>query len=138
MDGVVTWIKGAVAAIGGLMAYIWGPWDTLVSVLVAFVALDYVMGVINATIKGTLSSQIGFKGLAKKVAIFFMIAVASLLDKVVPVNGAIRAAVCMFYIANEGISVLENAGSIGLPLPNVLKKALAQLKTSLKYQYRRT
>lgn len=105
-----------------------GPWDTLIAVLLAFVALDYLMGVINAICKQTLSSAVGFKGLAKKVAIFVMVGLAALLDRVAPMNGAIRAAVCLFYIANEGISILENAGAIGLPLPDKLKETLAQLK----------
>lgn len=123
---MITCKKTAIAAIGGLLVWMFGPWDTLVSVLLAFVVLDYITGLINAGIKHDLKSSVGFIGLAKKVMIFLLVALAALLDRVVPTNGAIRAAVCLFYIANEGISILENAGAIGLPLPDKLKETLAR------------
>ncbi len=126
-----TIIKSIFAAFGAAAAYLWGPWDALILVLIAFVVTDYVTGVMKAAARGTLDSSIGFKGLFKKVMIFVLVAVGSLLDKVIPAaQNAIRAAVCMFYIANEGLSILENAGSLGLPLPAVLKKWLAKLKES--------
>ena len=127
MEGGI--FKTIFAAIGAAIAYVWGPWDALILVLIAFVVTDYITGVIKAASQGQLSSAVGFKGLAKKVMIFVLVAVGSLLDKVIPAaNNAIRAAVCMFYIANEGLSILENAGALGLPLPNILKKWLAKLK----------
>ncbi|HMM32895.1 MAG TPA: phage holin family protein [Clostridia bacterium] len=117
------------AALGSAAAYLWGPWDALIIVLLAFVVTDYVTGVLGAATQGKLDSAVGFKGIMKKVMIFVLVAVGSLLDKIIPAaNNAIRAAVCMFYIANEGLSILENAGVLGLPLPAVLKKWLAQLK----------
>ena len=123
------WIKGILAAIGGIVSYLWGPWDALIMVLIAFVVTDYITGFLGAAARGALSSAVGFKGLAKKVMIFALVAVGSLLDKVIPAaNSAIRAAVCIFYIANEGLSILENAGALGLPLPQVLKKWLVKLK----------
>lgn len=128
MEHIGTWLKSAIAAIGGVLVWVWGPWDTLIAVLIAFIALDYLMGVFNAVVQKSLSSSVGFKGLAKKVAIFVMVGLAALLDRVAPTNGAIRAAVCLFYIANEGISILENAGALGLPLPAKLKDMLVQLK----------
>ena len=128
MEHIVTVLKSAIAAIGGVLVWMFGPWDTLIAVLLAFIVLDYLMGVFNAAVQKTLSSSVGFKGLAKKVAIFAMVGLAALLDRVAPMNGAIRAAVCLFYIANEGISILENAGALGLPLPAKLKDMLVQLK----------
>jgi len=124
-----TVIRSAAGALGAAAAYIWGPWDAVIAALLAVVALDYVTGVCCAAILKELNSAVGFKGLAKKVFIFVLVGLSALLDRLVPAtNGAIRTAVCMFYIANEGISILENAGRMGLPLPQPLKDALARLK----------
>ena len=113
----------------GVLSYIFGPWDAMIMVLIAVVALDYITGVAYAAVSKTLSSVIGFKGLLKKVFIFVLVALSTMLDKLVPAtNGAVRSAVCMFYIANEGLSILENAGRIGLPMPEALKGALVKLK----------
>lgn len=129
MQNASEWIKVVLAAIGGGLAWFFGPWDVLISVLVGFIAVDYLLGVINAGMKKELSSEIGFKGLLRKVVIFLLVDVGALLDKVMPGgNGAIRAAVCTFYIANEGLSILENAGALGLPLPPKLKGILKQLE----------
>ncbi|MEA5059805.1 MAG: holin [Clostridia bacterium] len=121
--------KSVVAVIGGIAAYLWGAWDALIQVLVAVVVIDYVTGVIKAAVKGELSSGVGFKGLAKKVAIFLIVALGVLVDTAIPAtNGAVRSAVIMFYVANEGLSILENIGQLGVPLPVVLKGWLAKLK----------
>ncbi|MBS7334877.1 MAG: phage holin family protein [Eubacteriales bacterium] len=123
------WIKGAIAALGGAAAYLWGPWDALINALIALVALDYVTGVICAAANKRLSSEIGFKGLIKKAVIFALVAVAGVADKVIPAtNQAIRAAVILFYIANEAISILENAAELGLPVPEKLKAVLIKTK----------
>ena len=122
------WLKGAIVTVGGILAWIFGPWDTLVAVLLAFVVIDYLTGVLKGGALKETSSKVGAKGIAKKVFIFAMVGIAAMLDRVVPMNGAIRAAVCMFYIANEGISILENAGALGLPLPAKLKDVLVQLR----------
>lgn len=123
------WVKGILAAIGGIAAYLWGPWDALIIALVACVVIDYITGVANAWCKHELSSAVGARGLLKKIFIFVLVALATIIDRVIPAtNQAIRAAVMIFYIANEGLSILENAGELGLPLPTVLKKALAALK----------
>ena len=119
-------ITGVLAGVSGVLSYIFGPWDAMIMVLIAVVALDYITGVAYAAISRTLSSAIGFKGLLKKVFIFVLVALSTMLDKLVPAtNGAVRSAVCMFYIANEGLSILENAGRIGLPMPEALKGAHA-------------
>ncbi len=128
-EKAVMWIKGAIAALGGAAAYLWGPWDALINALIALVALDYVTGVICAAANKRLSSEIGFKGLIKKAVIFALVAVAGVADKVIPAtNQAIRAAVILFYIANEAISILENAAELGLPVPEKLKAILIKTK----------
>ena len=127
---MVSWIKALAATVGGIIAYLWGPWDALIIALIVCVAVGYITGLIKGWCKKELSSEIGFKGLAKKVIIFGLVALASMIDKVIPAaNQAIRAAVIMFYIANEGLSILENAGELGLPLPVKLKNALKSMKT---------
>ena len=128
-EKAVMWIKGAIAALGGAAAYLWGPWDALINALIALVALDYVTGVKCAAANKRLSSEIGFKGLIKKAVIFALVAVAGVADKVIPAtNQAIRAAVILFYIANEAISILENAAELGLPVPEKLKAVLIKTK----------
>ncbi|MEG1811582.1 MAG: phage holin family protein [Clostridia bacterium] len=130
MDKVLDWLRYIAAAAGGIAAYLWGAWDALIIVLVCVVVLDYITGVCNAGLKHELSSMIGFKGIMKKVFIFALVALGTLADRVIPItNGALRSAVILFYIANEGLSILENAGELGLPLPGALKKALEKLKT---------
>lgn len=127
--GILSWLKGAAAVLGGIAVYLWGAWDALIAVLICCVVIDYITGVIKGWYKKELSSKVGFIGLLKKVFIFALVALATQIDKIVPsANGAIRAAVMIFYIANEGLSILENAGALGLPLPNILKKALIKLK----------
>lgn len=133
MENVVNWIKGAFAAIGAAGAFIWGAWDPIIIVLVAMVSIDYVTGVISAGIRHELTSEAGFKGLLKKVVIFMIVAVGALIDRIIPAtNEAVRTAVCMYYIANEGLSILENASEMGLPLPNVLKKMLGQIGSEVE------
>ena len=119
-DKIAMWIKSAAAAIGGAAAYLWGPWDALITALIALVAIDYVTGVICAAVNGKLNSSVGFKGLMKKALIFALVAVAGIADRV------IRAAVILFYTANEAISIMENAAELGLPVPKRLKGMLTK------------
>lgn len=124
-----TWIKTAIATLGGFAAYLWGAWDALIIALVVCAALDYITGVLKALCKKELSSEIGFKGLAKKVFMFAIVALANIIDCVIPAtNGAIRSAVMLFYIANEALSIMENAGEIGIPIPKILQSAITSLK----------
>lgn len=126
-DKIAMWIKSAAAAIGGAAAYLWGPWDALITALIALVAIDYVTGVICAAVNGKLNSSVGFKGLMKKALIFALVAVAGIADRVIPAaNQAIRAAVILFYTANEAISIMENAAELGLPVPKRLKGMLTK------------
>ena len=123
-----SWIKATLAAVGGVFAYVYGPLDTLLIILLYFVSIDYITGVMGAAVCKELNSAVGFKGLAKKIMVFALVAVAALLDRCFPdIHGALRAAVCLFYIANEGISILENAAKMGLPIPKALAAALKKL-----------
>lgn len=117
-----------VAVIATFFTYLFGGWDIALIVLVAFMVLDYVTGVIWAYIQKTLNSEIGFKGLIKKCMILVVLVVAVLLDRMINSGTAVfRTLVCYFYIANEGISLLENISNLGLPIPDKLKIALEQL-----------
>ena len=127
MDKILQTISGAICAVCG---FLWGELDGLLYALVAFMSIDYVTGLVVAWIRKELSSEIGFKGIAKKVFILSLVAVGHILDVHVLGGGAVcRSAVIGFYIANEGISILENAGNIGLPLPKKIIDVLQQLKS---------
>lgn len=127
MDKILQTISGTICAVCG---FLWGELDGLLYALIAFMTIDYVTGLVVAWIRKELSSEIGFKGIAKKVFILSLVAVGHILDVHVLGGGAVcRSAVIGFYIANEGISILENAGNIGLPLPKKLIEVLQQLKS---------
>ncbi len=135
MDKILDGIKLAIAGAGGIFAYLFGPWDALIIALVIFVVADYITGIAKAAVHGKLSSAVGFKGLLKKVMIFVLVMVGTVVDMAIPAaNHAIRSAVIMFYIANEGLSILENAGQLGLPLPKALKNALEKIKEHTEEQ----
>ncbi len=126
MDKLLQSITAAVCAVCG---FLFGRLDGLLYALVAFMILDYVTGIIAAWVRRELSSAVGFTGIAKKVFILALVAVGHILDAHVLGGGSVcRSAVIGFYLANEGISILENAGNIGLPLPKKLIDVLKQLK----------
>ena len=109
--------------------YLFGGWDVALGVLISFMAIDYLTGVVNAVADKKLSSQIGFKGLAKKLFVVLMLVVAVMLDRLI--NGGqwiFRTLVAYFYIANEGISILENIARLGVPIPQKVLDVLAQIK----------
>lgn len=120
--------KVGVTGIGGFLGWIWGGWDALIKVLVAFVVFDYATGMLASHIKGTLSSKIGFVGIAKKVTIFFIVAVSNLLDEALGSGNTLRNATIFFYLGNELLSFVENVGKMGVPLPPQLTNAVAVLK----------
>lgn len=131
MKDILNFIKATFTAIGGYLGYVLGGHDSFLYALIAFVVIDYFTGVMLAIINRKLSSAIGFKGIFKKVMIFFMVAIGHTIDAYLIKNGgAIRTAVIFFYISNEGISILENSANIGIPIPDKLKKILLQLKDS--------
>lgn len=126
MEKIIQYLSAAVA---GVCGFLWGELDGLLYALIAFMAIDYISGVIVAVVQKELSSEVGFKGIAKKVLIMALVAVGHILDIYVLGGGAVcRSAVIGFYLANEGISILENAGELGLPLPKKLVAVLKQLK----------
>ena len=121
-------IQLAFTALGGWLGYFLGGADGMLIALIVFVALDYVTGVMCAVVDKKLSSAVGFKGIFKKVLIFALVGVGHILDThVIGSGGAMRTAVICFYLSNEGLSLLENATHIGLPIPEKLKEILAQL-----------
>ena len=118
------------ATLGGALGWFLGGWDGFMYALLMFVALDYLTGVMAAFIEKKVSSEIGAKGICKKVLIFMLVGVGHIVDQYVIGEGEVfRTAVIFFYISNEGISIIENADRIGLPVPQKLKDGLAQLKS---------
>ena len=128
IDLVWTKIQIAMTALGGWLGYFLGGLDGLMIALIVLMTLDYVSGVMCAVIDRKLSSAIGFKGICKKVFVLMLVGVANVVDvHVVGTGSALRGAVICFYLANEGLSLLENAAYVGLPVPEKLKDILAQL-----------
>lgn len=116
------------AAIGGWLGWFLGGCDGLLFALLVFVAVDYITGVMCAIADHSLSSEVGFKGICRKVLIFLLVGIANILDvQVIGMGSVLRTAVVFFYISNEGISLLENAGHLGLPIPEKMKAVLEQL-----------
>ena len=121
-------IQMVFAVIGGWLGWFLGECDGLMYALIAFVIADYVTGVMCAVSDKRLSSEVGFKGICRKVLIFVLVGMANILDMHVIGTGCVlRTAVLFFYISNEGVSVLENAGHLGLPVPAKLLDVLEQL-----------
>ena len=116
------------SAVGGWLGYFLGGCDGLLYALIAFVVIDYITGVMCAIINRELPSAVGFKGIFRKVLIFLLVGIANIIDVLVIGTGAVlRTAVIFFYISNEGVSLLENAGHLGLPIPEKIKTVLEQL-----------
>ncbi|MCC2256078.1 phage holin family protein [Ruminococcus sp. CLA-AA-H200] len=116
------------SAVGGWLGYFLGGCDGLLYALIAFVVIDYVTGMMCAIINRELSSAVGFKGIFRKVLIFLLVGIANIIDvQVIGTGAVLRTAVIFFYISNEGVSLLENAGHLGLPIPEKIKTVLEQL-----------
>lgn len=137
MERIKNIVFAMMSAAGSVIANQLGGWDTALAVLLAFMAADYVTGLLVAivwrkspkTVSGGVSSAEGFKGLFKKMAILVFVWMAEMLDSVLALNYA-RTAVILFYIANEGLSIVENTAIMGVPYPNFIKRALEALKES--------
>jgi len=128
VDLVWTKIQIAAAGIGGWLGYFLGGKDGMLITLIVFMALDYITGLMCAIMDKKLSSAVGFKGICKKALILMLVGVANILDiYVVGQGSALRGAVIAFYLSNEGLSLLENAAYIGLPIPEKLRDILEQL-----------
>ena len=119
----------AIALIGTAATYLWGGWDTVIKALVVLVCLDYATGVIAAAVQGKLDSAIGARGIARKVMIFAVVAAANILDSAGGLGEPVlRTATAIWYAANEAISITENAGEAGVPIPERLCRMLARLR----------
>lgn len=127
MDKIFNWIAVTSGVIGGFIVQRLGGGDVLLKTVVAFVVLDYLTGVVKAIYTKKLSSEIGFKGICKKVMLFLVISFAVFVEDIMPMQTPIREITIMFFIANEGISLLENAAEV-IPIPDKLKEALLQLR----------
>ena len=122
-------IQVIIAGIGGWLGWFLGESDGLLYTLIAFVAVDYITGVMVAVSERKLSSEVGYKGILKKIFLLIMVGVAHVLDAHVMNTGSmLRTAVIFFYLSNEGISIIENAGKLGIPVPEKVRKVLEQLK----------
>ena len=110
-----------IAGIVGILGWFFGGLDGYIKVLIAFTVIDYISGVCRAGAEGKISSAVGFKGIARKIIMFFLVGIAHIIDKhMLNDNQALKVAVCLFYIGNEGISIIENADKLGVPIPKFL------------------
>jgi len=117
------------AALGGWLGLFLGGWDGALYALITFITIDYITGVMCAIVDKKLSSEVGFRGICRKMIILALVGVGSILDRqVIGSGGVLRMAVIFYYLSNEGVSILENAAKLDLPIPEKLKNALEQLK----------
>lgn len=124
--------KTITAGVGAIVGYIFGEWSVLLQILLAFVIIDYVSGLLASGVEGKLSSKVGFRGIAKKIMIFVLVAVGHLVDKAIGDGSMVQNAIIFFYLGNELLSILENAGRTGLPVPEQIKNAVDVLKGKSK------
>ncbi len=128
IDLVWAKLQMAFTAIGGWVGYFVGGLDGLLTALIIFMVIDYITGLMCAVADKKLSSAVGFKGICKKVLIVLLVGVAHIVDlHAVGTGSALRSAVVCFYLSNEGVSLLENAAHLGLPIPDKLREILEQL-----------
>ena len=120
-------IKAGIALAGGVLTGILGGWDIALQVLICFVIADYATGVAAAWINKELNSLVGFRGIAKKILLFVPVGIAYALDQLTGYE-VLRSVAIIFYVANEGLSIVENLGNCGVPIPAVLARALEQMK----------
>lgn len=120
--------SSAVAVGGATVSFLFGGWSALLTILVTFVVLDYITGFLAAGAEGKLASEVGLRGIPKKVGIFVMVAVAHLVDAALGEQHILRDATIFFYLSNELLSIIENVGRTGLPVPDPLKQAVDVLK----------
>ena len=133
METLLHYFKCLFALVFTWLTWLFGAWDTAISILILFIVLDYITGVMRGYVNKELSSDVGLKGIARKTIILIVLIVAVALDRLMNTgNWIFRTLVCYFYIANEGISLIENCGALGVPIPYKLKNALIQLKDGEK------
>lgn len=122
---IIKIVGGVVSAI---LSYLYGSADGWITALICMCVLDYLTGIAQAFVNKNLNSAVGFRGIAKKIVIFVVVAVANIVDNLIGANGVLRVAVIGFYLSNESLSVLENGGKIGVAYPQKLIDILSQLK----------
>ena len=128
MKQLWNWIQIAFSALGGFIGWFLGGADGFLYALLTFVVIDYITGILCAVADKSLSSEVGFKGICRKVLIFALVGIGNIVDLcVMGEAGILRAAVIFFYLSNEGVSLLENSAHLGLPIPEKLKEVLQQL-----------
>ncbi|WP_088311674.1 phage holin family protein [Bacillus cereus] len=137
MDRIDVLMKTFIFTFGGFCGYFLGGWDTTLKVLLIMAAIDYITGVIAAGYNGELKSKVGFKGIAKKVVLFLLVGAATQADLAIGTNSAIREATIFFFIGNELLSLLENAGRMGIPLPQALTNAVEVLGGKQKQEIKK-
>ena len=130
MDKIFNWTSTVIGIVGGFFVAIFSQWDSILWALLVIMVLDYLTGVIKAIYTKTMSSEIGFKGLLKKITVLIIVALSNVLQQITGDNVAIREIVIMFYVANEGISVLENVAVIYPRMPKGIKDILLQIRDS--------
>ena len=129
IESVWVKIQFAFSVLGGALGYFLGGLDGLLIALIVFVVLDYITGVMVAVIDKELSSEVGFKGIFRKIIIFCLVGVAHVVDaNIIGTGSGLRTAVIFFYLSNEGLSILENTAHLGLPIPEKMKDVLTQLR----------
>ncbi len=122
-------VKSVMVAFCALFGYLFGAFDGMMAALITLIVLDYITGIIAAVVEKKLSSEVGARGIAKKMIMLLVVAVANIADRsVIGEGNVLRSVTAMFYIANEGISLLENGARLGVPMPKKLIDVLAQLK----------
>jgi toxin secretion/phage lysis holin len=126
------YLCGILSALGYLLIYLLGGWDIALQCLVIAIALDYLSGLTRAFVTKTLSSRIGFQGIVKKTGLLIIVMVGTLVDRVTGNTGAVRTLIIYYFVANEGLSILENLGQAGIPIPPSIKKALKALRKESK------
>ena len=133
MEKIIEIAKWIFAFIGAGFTYLFGAWDTALAVLIVFMVCDYITGLLKGWYNKELSSDVGLKGIARKFLILIVLIMAVVLDRLLNDGTWIfRSLVCYFYVANEGISILENVVVLGLPVPEQIKNALIQLQNKDK------
>jgi toxin secretion/phage lysis holin len=129
MKEMINTLQLIITAIGGYIGYFLGGFDGLIYALVAFVVIDYITGMMAAVTEKKLSSDIGFRGIFKKVLIFTLVGIGHTIDfYLIEKGSAVRTAVLFFYLSNEGLSIIENTSKVGLPIPEKLRVVFTELK----------
>jgi toxin secretion/phage lysis holin len=128
MERFEVFYKAGAAALGAVVGFLFGGWSKALILLVSLVVIDYSTGSLASAVEGKLSSRVGFRGIPKKIMIFVMVAVGHLVDTAIGTNHMFRDAAIFFYCANELVSIIENAGRMGLPVPEKIKQAVEILK----------